>query len=44
MNMIKLTAGLGLMLAVSACAEVQNNTIDQNIFDGCDNDLSNTFQ
>ncbi|CUH75772.1 hypothetical protein TRM7557_00551 [Tritonibacter multivorans] len=41
MNMIKLTAGLGLMLAVSACGDVSNKTIDQNIFDGGNNDLSN---
>jgi hypothetical protein len=41
MNMIKMTAGLGLMLAVSACTDVQNKTIDQNIFDGGNNDLSN---
>lgn len=41
MNMIKLTAGLGLTLAISACGDVQNKTIDQNIFDGGNNDLSN---
>ncbi len=41
MNFIKPIVALGFVAGVSACGDIQNKTIDQNIFDGGKGDLSN---
>ena len=40
MTLLKFTGVAALALAVAGCTEVRDKTIDQNIFDGGNNDLS----